>query len=191
MTDTPQRLLEAARRCIREKGLAATTAREITGAAGANLAAITYHFGSKDRLVSDALLGELRAWLAPALEVLGGEAEPATRTLMAIETLTATFEQLRDEAPVYLEALVQAQRFPSLREGVVDLWAELRRSLAEQIATMPDGDVLPAWVDPDAMAGLFVAVANGLVLHVTVDPEGPDLRAMAGQFGGLLLAARG
>jgi AcrR family transcriptional regulator len=190
MTDTPNRLLAATRGCIREKGLAATTAREITGAAGANLAAITYHFGSKDRLVSEALLGELRAWLAPALEVLAADTEPATRTLTAIETLIATFEQLRDEAPVYLEALVQAPRFSSLHGGVVDLWAELRRSLAEQIAGMRDNGTLPAWIEPDAMAGLFVAVANGLVLHVTIDPDGPDLRAMAGQFGGLLLAAR-
>jgi AcrR family transcriptional regulator len=190
MIETRNRLLDATRRCIREKGLAATTAREITGAAGANLGAITYHFGSKDRLVSDALLGELRAWLAPALAVLAGDTDPATRTLAAIETLTATFERLRDEAPVFLEALVQAPRFSSLHEGVVDLWAGLRRSLAEQIAGMLDDGVLPDWIEPDAMAGLFVAVANGLVLHVTVDPEGPDLRAMAGQFGGLLLAAR-
>jgi AcrR family transcriptional regulator len=191
MIETRQRLMEAARRCIREKGLATTTSREIAGAAGANLAAITYHFGSKDRLVSDALLGELRAWLAPALEVLAGDTDPATRTLTAIETLTTTFEQLRDEAPVYLEALVQAPRFASLHEGVVGLWAELRRSMAEQIAVMVGDGVLPAWIEPDAMAGLLVAVANGLVLHVTVDPDGPELRAMAGQFGGLLLAARG
>lgn len=190
MSDTRNRLLDATRRCIRERGLTATTAREITGAADANLAAITYHFGSKDRLVSEALLGELRAWLAPALEVLAGDADPATRTLAAIETLTATFERLRDEAPVYLEALVQARRLPSLHEGVVDLWAELRRSLADQIAGVLADGVLPAWIEPDAMAGLFVAVANGLVLHVTVDPDGPELRAMAGQFGGLLLAAR-
>ena len=191
MTDTRNRLLAAARRCIREKGLAATTAREITAAAGANLAAITYHFGSKDRLVSDALLEELRAWLAPALEVLARDTEPATRTLTAIETLAATFEQLREEAPVYLEALVQAPRFAALHEGVVALWAELRGSLAEQIAGMLAEGALPSWIEPDAMAGLFVAVANGLVLHVTVDPHGPDLRAMAGQFAGLLLAARG
>ena len=40
------------------------------------------------------------------------------------------------------------------------------------------------------MATLLVAVANGLVLQVTSDPDGPGLEAMAAQFGGLLLAAR-
>ena len=37
---------------------------------------------------------------------------------------------------------------------------------------------------------LLVAVANGLVLQVTSDPDGPSLEAMAAEFGGLLLAAR-
>jgi hypothetical protein len=40
------------------------------------------------------------------------------------------------------------------------------------------------------MSALLVAVANGLVLQVTVDPDGPGLPDMAGQFGALLLAAR-
>ncbi|PXX61059.1 TetR family transcriptional regulator [Nocardia tenerifensis] len=48
-------LLAGARKAVLERGLAKTTARDIAGAAGVSLAAIGYHFGSKDRLVTEAI----------------------------------------------------------------------------------------------------------------------------------------
>ena len=190
MTDTHQLLVDATRRCIGAKGLAATTSRDITAEAGVNLAAITYHFGSKDQLVAEALLDALRAWLAPTLAVLTGGGDPSARALAAIETLTATFDEHRDEAPAYLQALVEAPRMEPLRVGLVHLWAELRQLLAAQLADMRERGELADWVDHDAMSSLLLAVANGLVLQAIVDPDGPALETMAGQFGALILGVR-
>lgn len=190
MSTTRQRLLDAARECVRDHGIAATTSRLITGTAGANLGAITYHFGSKDQLVAEALLDGLRQWLDPALEVLSGGGEPTARMIVAVETLMTTFEHHREEAGAYLEALVQAPRMELLHRGLLELWAELRQLLEDQMAEMRRQGQLSGWVDATAMAGLIVAVANGLVLHVNIDPHGPDLRAMASQFGALLVAPK-
>jgi AcrR family transcriptional regulator len=190
MTETRNRLVEAARRCIAAKGLASTTARDITSEADVNLAAITYHFGSKDQLVAEALLEALRTWLTPTLEVLSGSGDPAVRAQRGIQTLIATFNEHRDDAPAYLQALVEAPRMEPLHAGVVHLWTELRQLLAADIADMQQRGELAAWVDPDAMSSVLVAVANGLALQVTVDPDGPELEAMASQFGALLLSAR-
>ncbi len=191
MNETRQRLLDATRRCVRHRGLARTTSRDITGEAEVNLAAITYHFGSKDELVAEALLEGLQEWLAPALDALAGADDPGSGMLAAMQALTATFEDHRDEAPAYLEALVQAPRLPDLHAGVVELWADLRRLLAAQIADLRQAGSLGDWVEPEAMAALLLAVANGVVLQASVDPDGPELTAVAGQFAGLLLAARG
>jgi len=188
MTDSRQRLLSAARGCLGRNGLAATTSRHIATAADVNLAAITYHFGSKDDLVAAALLEGLREWLTPTIEVLAGDGDPAVRTLAAVQTLTATFERHRAEAAVYLEALLQAPRMEPLQRGLLGLWAELGRLLADQMGEMQGDGTLPGWVEPEAMASLLIAVANGLVLQMTVDGDGPPLAAMAGQFAGLLLA---
>lgn len=188
MTETRQRLLGATRECLGRAGLAGTTSRDIASRAGANLAAITYYFGSKDDLVATALLEALREWLAPTVEVLARPGDPAQRTLAAIQTLTATFEAHRSDAPVFLEALVQAPRMESLQRGLLGLWDELRGLLVDQMSEMQASGALPPWIDPEAMASLLMAVANGIVLQVSLDPEGPALEAMAGQFGALLLA---
>lgn len=52
---TRQRLLDAAERAFAEKGFEAASVDEITKAAGANRAAISFHFGGKERLYIEAV----------------------------------------------------------------------------------------------------------------------------------------
>jgi AcrR family transcriptional regulator len=55
MSDTRQKILDTAERLFGENGYHATSLRQIIAAAGVNLAAIHYHFGSKQELL-DALI---------------------------------------------------------------------------------------------------------------------------------------
>ncbi len=52
--NTKECLLEAACHLFAEKGFSATTNRDICSRAGANIAAINYHFGSKEKLYAEA-----------------------------------------------------------------------------------------------------------------------------------------
>lgn len=54
--DTKSRLLEAAGREFAEKGFASATIRAICERAGANLAAVNYHFGDKQNLYTQAVI---------------------------------------------------------------------------------------------------------------------------------------
>ncbi len=54
-TDTKSSLLDAAERLFAERGLTGASLRAITSAAGANLAAAHYHFGSKEALAREVL----------------------------------------------------------------------------------------------------------------------------------------
>ena len=55
-------LLAGAKRCLLAKGYARTTARDIASASGVSLAAIGYHFGSKEALLNAALTGAVEEW---------------------------------------------------------------------------------------------------------------------------------
>jgi AcrR family transcriptional regulator len=71
-------LLAGAKRCLLEKGYAATTARDIAAASGVSLAAIGYHFGSKDALMNQAVFDSIGEWgqgLQDAISA-AGPAEP-------------------------------------------------------------------------------------------------------------------
>ncbi|GAA5003457.1 hypothetical protein GCM10025734_40840 [Kitasatospora paranensis] len=55
-------LLAGAKRCLYEKGYGRTTARDIASAAGVSLAAIGYHYGSKEALLTQATIQALGEW---------------------------------------------------------------------------------------------------------------------------------
>lgn len=98
LADTKERLLDAAERLFAAEGFAATSLRDITAAADANLASVNYHFGGKEGLLEAIferrlapvnrerlrLLARLRerAQGAPALEeVLWAFLEPPFRAI--------------------------------------------------------------------------------------------------------------
>jgi len=99
MTDTEVKILDAAERLFSEQGYAATSLRHIIGDAGVNLAAIHYHFGSKEDLLDQlimrkaapvneerlALLDRLEAEASPGAptveKILGAFLEPPLRRI--------------------------------------------------------------------------------------------------------------
>ena len=173
---------------MRERGLAGTTSRQIAAQAGANLAAITYHFGSKDELIAEALFGEIERRVRPALAVLDGEGEPAQLMLLAVQELLTEFERSKRDTLVYLEALLMATRDARYRRRALKLYRGVGDALASMIDDMIADGVIPTWVEPAPMASLVLSVANGIALQTRLDPTGPHHSAMAAQFAGLLLA---
>lgn len=97
--DTKTRILDAAEQLFSELGFNATPVREIATRAEANLAAVNYHFGSKDDLVR---------------EVFARRFGPLNATRLAM--LDAA-EAAAGDAPVPLAAIVRAMVSPALRLG--------------------------------------------------------------------------
>jgi AcrR family transcriptional regulator len=187
MTDTTTRLIDGTVASVKRRGLAATTSREITSAAGVNLAGITYHFGSKDELVAQALLTTIRTWLAPARAALQQDADPTTRLLAAVAAVREALDQAEDLLPVYIDALAHAPHNDTLKLGLDELRRELRGFVAGEIAALKKSKDIPTWVDPDAMAALILAVADGLSVDASL---GRDPREPLDQFVRLLVEAR-
>lgn len=62
LSDTRARILDAAERLFMAHGYDSTSMRQITGEAGVNLAAVNYHFGSKEALIQEVFRRRLN-WL--------------------------------------------------------------------------------------------------------------------------------
>ncbi|MFQ5655535.1 MAG: TetR/AcrR family transcriptional regulator [Planctomycetota bacterium] len=80
--DTKDRILDAAERCFAEAGFNGTSLRTVTARAGVNLAAVHYHFGSKDGLFQAVFcrrlgpLNEERLLLLRECEARAGRGAP-------------------------------------------------------------------------------------------------------------------
>jgi AcrR family transcriptional regulator len=95
--DTRSRILDVAERLFADSGFVATSLRALTTEASANLAAVHYHFGSKDELIR---------------EVLRRRIEPLNRERLE---LLDRLEQSSDTAGPSIEAIVEAFIGPPLR----------------------------------------------------------------------------
>ena len=89
---TPGRILDAAEALFMEHGFEATSLRVITTAAGVNLAAANYHFGSKEALFQAVLTRRLDPMNRERVDLLDRfEAETAPAVLPCERILSALF----------------------------------------------------------------------------------------------------
>ena len=88
-TDTKTQILDATERLIAEKAFAGTTLRNIASAAGVNLAAVHYHFGSKEDLFRAAVQRIAKPVVARQLDMLN---QLKQKTVVpSVEDLLAAF----------------------------------------------------------------------------------------------------
>src|ERR1700692_2586876 len=70
MTDTKTRILDTAEKLFGEKGFESTSLRDITARAHVNLAAVNYHFQSKDSLIDAVIQRKIEPVNQRRLEML-------------------------------------------------------------------------------------------------------------------------
>ena len=86
--ETKECILDVAERLFADFGFPLTSLRDITRDAGVNLAAVNYHFGSKEALLSAVLerrfrpINERRLALLDALEKEAGSGSPALEDIL-------------------------------------------------------------------------------------------------------------
>ena len=88
---TKERLLEAAERLFADAGIEAASLRAITSAAGANLAAVHYHFGSKDGLAEAVFERRVKPLNAERLALLDRAEDTAKGQFPALEAILTAF----------------------------------------------------------------------------------------------------
>jgi AcrR family transcriptional regulator len=106
---THDRILDAAERLFAEHGVAGTSVRAITEQAQVNVAAVNYHFGSKENLVRAVIarrLSGLEAARSTALDKVQDSANREGRVPTPDELVTAFI------APVFDQALSEETGWP-------------------------------------------------------------------------------
>ena len=93
--DTRERILDAAERLFMAHGYEGTSMRQITGEASVNLAAVNYHFGSKESLMQEVFRRRLDWLNEERMRVLDAmESEAAGKPLKASQIVDGFFGTL-------------------------------------------------------------------------------------------------
>ncbi len=147
--DTRDRILDAAERLFVEHGFDGTSMRMITGAANANLAAVNYHFGSKDALVQAVFRRRLTALnqeRLTELDLLEAEAGGATiKPSRIVEAFFGTALRMAADTEhggrTFMRLLARTYNEPNafVREFLAEEYAEVMdRFLGALFAALPE-----------------------------------------------------
>ena len=109
---TRERLLDAAERLFAERGFEATSLRDITAKAKANLAAVNYHFGSKEALVRAVFERRLGKVNRRRLELLNGTGKGRPAPEEILHAFIAPTFDLMKEAPHFIQLMGRFQAEP-------------------------------------------------------------------------------
>ena len=180
---TKERILDTAERLIATQGFAGTSLRQIIGEAEVNLAAVHYHFGSKQDLLDEVILRKASAVNAERLALLKRfEEEAGARPVTVEKVLTAFFEpmiKVGGRNPQFVK-LMGRLRGEGLLPGLVEkhfssTLARFVTALHRAMPKLPEGELF--W----RMQFMFGAMSQA-VCGWDMFPSGIDVRKDAANF---------
>ena len=166
-------LIAGAKRCLIEKGYARTTARDIAAASGVSLAAIGYHFGSKEALMNQAIYEFVGEWSGEVERALSAEGAQDGEPLKRFESIMGrTIDSFSGPArgmwAAQLELLGPMEHNEALRTYLAQVQGVAAAGLAELFLGLD-----PAR-DPEAVrtaGSLLHAMFIGIIVKWFMDPE--------------------
>ena len=180
-TDPRERLIEAARQLFASAGYDATSVRDITARAHANLGAITYHFGSKEALYH-VVIERFATPIADQIAAIAAETgPPLERLAMAVRVFMEHIWRHPEMPRLILRELASDRPLPEPVARVI------RRNLESfsrvVVEGQADGSIRPG--EPHLMAmsiagqPLFLALAGRAIRQaIGTDPGDPAIRSL-------------
>lgn len=163
------RILEAATRCFAEHGYHEATIQVICDRAGLSKGGLYTYFRSKDEILAALIDGNLREAQRWATSVSERGASAVQRLERIADTL---IEQVLEgdgraahSPSLMLEVWAEASKDPKLGELLAEGHAWWRTFIGQIFREgIASGEFRPD-IDPDALAGIFVAMFDGLMLQ--------------------------
>ncbi len=166
-------LLEGAKRCLREKGYARTTARDIVAASGTNLASIGYHYGSKEALLNAALTQTVEEWGEELRSALSTEIDPdMTPVERFVAIWTRLIDSLGEQRPIWaagFESFTQIDRLPEVRAFLTEGLRQARSGMAALFLGVEESS-LDERVSR-TVGSFYHALLNGVMAQWVIDPQ--------------------
>ena len=138
---TKERILGAAETLFAQHGFAGTSLRQVTSRADVNLAAVNYHFGSKENLINEVFrrrmdeMSQARLRALEAAKILEmPERLPAVLAAFIEPALALTLDRQGGSAFVRVLARAYAEKNERLRKFLSDNYGQVLREFSRALA---------------------------------------------------------
>jgi AcrR family transcriptional regulator len=167
-------MLRAAAELICERGFGDTRIADVAKRAGVSSALVIYYFGTRDRLLVDALRYSEESFYEAAEQMLAEVTSLRERLSLLIKWTCVP--EADDEIPgawgLWFDLWAQAFRHDEIKAGRVELDARWRKMIVDAINSGEESAELDPGLNTRMFALEFAALLDGLSIQVALeDPE--------------------
>jgi AcrR family transcriptional regulator len=166
-----QRIVEAMRRSVAQRGTAGSTFDHVAREAGVSRGLLHYYFGTKEQLLVEAVRRdcELRIELLER-QLAGAQTADAFIDLMA-QHLQETVRDDPDFVTLLFELFTLSRHNADIALEYAGLLRRTRERVAAMLASAQREGVLRLHADPEAVAEVLFSLGDGFALRMLAEPE--------------------
>ncbi|MBB4661705.1 TetR/AcrR family transcriptional regulator [Conexibacter arvalis] len=170
-SDKAKRIVDAMRASVAARGAAGSTFDHVAREAGVSRGLLHYYFGTKERLLVEVVRRDCDIRIA----ALAASLQDAHTADDFIDGLVRGLDDLvrGDSALVTLmfELFTLSRRNEEIAGALAELCRQMRGHLAASLQAKQDEGVVRLGAEPDAVAGVLLALADGLALRFLTEPD--------------------
>lgn len=169
--DKAQRIVDAMRTSVAQRGAAGSTFEHVAREAGVSRGLLHYYFGTKERLLVEVVRRDAELRIARLDERLGR----AKTVDDVLDGLVASLTDMIDNEPGFFLLLYElfsaGRRNPDIQREVGQLFERTRSHVAEVLRAKESEGVIDLRFDGEAVVSYLFALADGLALQALSDPS--------------------
>ena len=170
--DKAQRIIDAMRSSVARRGAAGSTFDHVAREAGVSRGLLHYYFGTKERLLVEVVRRDSDIRMAKLDDVLAG----AHTADDFVDALVRSLEDLVDNDPdvvtLWFELFSASRRNEEISVEVTELNRRTREHVADLLRAKQDEGVVHLHGEPEAVATVLFALADGLAMRMLIEPDG-------------------
>jgi AcrR family transcriptional regulator len=166
-----QRIVDAMRHCVAERGIAGATFEQVSREAGVSRGLLHYYFGTKERLLIEVLRNDAETRIAMLDEPLA--AAKTVDDVIAV-LVSGAEEVLREDPGFYVilyELFTAGRQNPDIQAELAELYQRSRQHVARELRQKELEGVLSLRFDAESVVSYMFAAADGSALQRLTDPQ--------------------
>ncbi|HVO53924.1 MAG TPA: TetR/AcrR family transcriptional regulator [Solirubrobacterales bacterium] len=169
--DKAQRIVDAMRTSVAQRGAAGSTFEHVAREAGVSRGLLHYYFGTKERLLVEVVRRDAELRITRLDEML----VRAKTVDDVLDGLVASLTDMIDNDPGFFLLLYElfsaGRRNPDIQREVGQLFQRTRSHVAEVLQAKESEGVISLRFDAEAVVSYLFALGDGLALQVLSDPK--------------------
>jgi AcrR family transcriptional regulator len=169
--DKARRIVEAMRRSVAQRGTAGSTFDHVAREAGVSRGLLHYYFGTKERLLVEAVRRDCELRMELLEQQLAGARTAEDFVGLMAQNLQQTVREEPEIVTLMFELFTLSQRHEDIAAEYAELLRAMRGHVAQMLATAQRERVVRLRAEPDAIAEILFSLADGVAMRMLAEPE--------------------